>query len=112
MPQDNNLMPQRRASGPSRGQGAVGVLEGFGDRAEGLPGQAGGKGNDLGTRHHGALGVAVEGAAHAAHHGSDLLSPLEQPFWVGIDPAGGLDARHAGKVTPSASRDGYATRSG
>jgi hypothetical protein len=25
------------------------------------------------------------------------MSPLEQAVWVGIDPAGGLDARHAGK---------------
>jgi hypothetical protein len=32
-----------------------------------------------------------------AHHGSDLLPRLEQAVWVGIDPAGGLDARHAGK---------------
>src|SRR2546421_8853071 len=53
------------------------------------------KGDDLSGRYAGVLGVAaVEGAAHAAHHGHDLLADGELSAGARGDDTGGFDAQH------------------
>jgi hypothetical protein len=54
--------------------------------------------DDLAPRHRGVLGVAaVEGAAHAAHHGGPLLTGSQDAVRVEVDGAGRLDAEDPGE---------------
>src|SRR5262249_24914955 len=79
---------------------------GLGDRREFLPRHRGPDRYDMGRPHPGQLGIAaVDAAAHAAHHGRDLLAGPESTVRVVAHDADTFDAADLGDVAPRAGAE-------